>query len=263
MRLALAQVEPTKADLETAFARIEESFARSQEASVDMLVLPELYLPGYNQPDHHHGLAQELEDAWIRAVSELAQRFRCAITFGWAERSGDRVYNATTVLGKDGETLAHYRKLQLFGDMERQSFAPGAAPPPVFEFMNRQIGLLICYDIEFPEHSRALAARGAEVVLVPTANPAGYEIVQNTLVPARAYESKLTVAYANYCGSEMGLQFGGRSLIVGPDGATLAKAEQEEILLIADVPHHDSYPSDQLSTQLRDFRSTEDDEASD
>ncbi|MEM1360203.1 MAG: carbon-nitrogen hydrolase family protein [Pseudomonadota bacterium] len=254
MKLALAQTPPTNADIEAAFARIDQSLEQCRLASVDMLVLPELYLPGYNQPEQHQAMAQDRDEGWLSALAERARKSSCAITFGWAERCGGTVFNTATTLDKTGEPLAHYRKLQLFGEMERQSFKPGTAPPPVFRFMGRQIGLLICYDIEFPEHSRALATCGAEVILVPTANPEGYDVVQNLLVPARAYENRLTIAYANYCGAESGLRFGGQSLIAGPDGAALAKAGQAETLLIVDVPSLDRYPQDQLSTQLRDIR---------
>ncbi len=150
--------------------------------------------------------------------------------------------------------LAHYRKIQLFGEMERASFRAGEDLPPVFELGGRRFGLLICYDIEFPEHARGLARRGAQAILVPTANPSGYEHVQRLLVPARACENGVFVAYANYCGTDQGLRFGGGSVIAGPDGAALASSGTAPALLIADLPELSAYPGEMLSAQLADLR---------
>lgn len=254
MKLALSQAAPTDGDLEGAFARIARDLQAAAAAGGRMLVLPELVLPGYNRPDLHAAAAQSLDGPWISRLRDLARAAGCGLTLGWAERDGDGVFNAATAIGRDGEILGHYRKIQLYGEMERASFRFGAAPPPIFDLEGRRCGLLICYDVEFPGHVADLARRGAEMLLVPTANPAGYEHVQGILVPARAYENRLVVAYANFCGRENGLSFGGRSVIVGPDGAALAAAGQSPALLVVDLPSLADYPPDLLSTQARDLR---------
>lgn len=221
---------------------------------VDLVVLPELIVPGYNHPQAHRALAAPLDGATCRAMAALAQEAGLAVAYGWAERDGDAVYNAASVIGPDGARLAHYRKIQLFGAKERASFTPGAAPPPVFDYMGRKIGLLICYDIEFPEHGRALGRMGADLALVPTANPAGYEHVQELLVPARAYENRMIVVYANYCGQDGDVRFGGRSVIAGPDGGVLASAGVMPATLITELPNCAAYPAALLSDQRADLR---------
>jgi len=103
-------------------------------------------------------------------------------------------------------------------------------------------------------HVRALAERGVELLLVPTANPAGFEHVSRYIIPARASEYAMTIAYANYVGQEQGAEFGGHSLIAAPDGAALATAHTTETMLITDIAR----PLDpaRLSTQTTDYRET-------
>jgi predicted amidohydrolase len=254
MKLALSQTSPTNGDLVTAFAHVEAMLAASAKAGADMLVLPELFLPGYNRPDLHGQLAQPQGGEWIARLGRMAAAAHCALTVGWAERVGPDVFNAATVIGADGNVVAHYRKIQLFGPMERASFVHGAEPPPVFDLGGLRFGVLICYDIEFKEHVADLAARGAEVILVPTANPMEFEHVQRVLVPARAYENRVFVAYGNYCGEEQGLVFGGESLIVGPDAAVLVSAGQAPALMIVDLPALSTYPADGLSALGAEYR---------
>lgn len=254
MKLALHQGAPADGDVAGALARARRLLEGAAALGARMLVLPELFLPGYNRPDLHPLMAEGPEGAWLSFLATATRSAGCGLTFGWAERAGDRLYNAATALGPDGAVCAHYRKIQLFGAMERSVFTPGTEPPPVFTLEGRRFGLLVCYDIEFPEHARSLARRGAEILLVPTANPAGFEHVQQILVPARAHENAMIVAYANYCGAENGLVFGGGSVIAGPDARPLASAGTRETLLLVDLPGPEAFDTAHLSTQLRDLR---------
>jgi predicted amidohydrolase len=163
-----------------------------------------------------------------------------------------RVYNSAALIDRKGHLVAVYRKVQLFGALEASYFTPGDQYV-VTSVGGLTIGLAICYDIEFPEFSRALRRRGVELVLVPTANMAPYWEVPKTLVRARALENGISVAYANHSGCEGALHFTGLSGIAGPDGIDLARAGPNgEVLLVADIPT-DMRP-DTLSTQLSDLR---------
>ncbi|GHG94154.1 carbon-nitrogen hydrolase family protein [Pseudodonghicola xiamenensis] len=253
MKLALLQTPPANGNADQALAELETAMTAAASAGADLLVTPELLLPGYNCPDLHAAEAQPVEADWIARLSALAATHRCGLVVGWAERAGDTIYNSASAIGPDGALLATYRKRQLFGPMERASFVAGCDPAPVFDLAGRRCGLQICYDIEFPEHARDLARRGAELILVPTANPVGFEHVQRLFVPARAAENAICVAYANYCGEENGLEFGGMSVVAGPDGAEIVRAGRGPALLIADLPVLGDYPAGMLSTQLDDL----------
>lgn len=218
MKLALVQPQPLESEPAQILAIIEDWVKGLAALGADLVVLPELILPGYNRPEAHHAEARLLDGDWCAAMASIARKTGCAICYGWAERLGDQVFNAASVLDKTGARVAHYRKIQLFGEMEKASFAFGTQAPPVFELNGKRMGILICYDIEFPEYARALAQAGCELILVPTANPVGYDHVPDLLVRARANENAVTVAYANYSGPDSGINFGGRSIIAGPDG---------------------------------------------
>ena len=128
--------------------------------------------------------------------------------------------------------------MHLFGDVDRRLFVPNPERPAAFDFDGARSGVLICYDVEFPEAVRRLAVGGARTVLVPTANMAGYDDVQQILVPARACENGCGVVYANYCGADDLFEYNGLSEVCGPDGAVLARAgAQGEQLVIADLPN--------------------------
>ncbi|WP_176473800.1 carbon-nitrogen hydrolase family protein [Actibacterium ureilyticum] len=254
MKLGIIQLSAARDTPERIVALMEAAISESTAQDVDLVVFPELTLPGYNVPERHQRDAQSTDGLWMTRIAGMAREYRCAIALGWAERADDTVYNSATVVARTGDVVAHYRKRQLFGAMEHESFAHGTAPAPIFEIAGRKCGLLICYEIEFPEYARDLARRGAEVVIVPTANPKGYEHVQDVLIPARACENRQFVAYANYCGEQAGLEFSGLSLVAGPDGKPLARAGCEPTALYVQLPELADYPAQSLSTQLADLR---------
>lgn len=252
MRIAVLQCEGAGGHWTSAQTRLRDALAVASNAGCNLLVAPELMMPGYNCAQAHADHARAF-DAMSRDLSTMAAEAGCALVTGWAERDGDALYNAATAIGAHGEVLAHHRKRLLFGEMERATFRTGSGAPCLFDYQGRRFGLLICYEIEFPEPARDLARQGAEVILVPTANPAGFEHVQRYLLPARAHENRGFVVYANYCGSENGLTFGGQSCVVGPDGAAILSAGGTPALLIGDLPTLGAYPEGVLSTQLQDL----------
>lgn len=253
MKLALYQGPSPAGDPDAAFETLEGKLLAAAAAGAEMAVFPELFLPGYNQPERHRALAQPQGGAWEERLSVLARTAGCGLAVGWAERDGAQLFNAASCFDASGRKLAHYRKLQLFGAMEQSVFAAGA-DYEVFDLGGIRTALLICYDVEFAPHCRALKERGAELLLVPTANPAGFEHVSDLLLPARAVENNLIIAYANYCGRDNGLAFAGGSMVAGPDGEILAKAGKAETLLITDLAGVEAIDTSRISTQIHDFR---------
>jgi nitrilase len=270
MKLALYQGASPAGETEAAFATIGSSLRAAATAGAGMLVFPELFLPGYNQPALHRSLAQPRGGPWETHFAALARHAGCGLTIGWAERDGEILYNAASSFDGQGNRIGHYRKIQLYGPMENAVFIPGD-DYCIFDFAGYRTALLICYDVEFAGHCRALKDLGAELLLVPTANPAGFEHVSDILLPARAAEMNLTIAYANYCGpedrreddadSENRLSFGGGSLLLGPDARMLAKAGNRETLLIADLGGPAPIDPYRVSTQQQDYRPQEPREA--
>ena len=114
--------------------------------------------------------------------------------------------------------------------------------------------MLICYDVEFPENVRHLALLGADLVAVPTALMRPFDVVANILVPARAYENQVFVAYVDRCGHEGDFEYCGLSCVVGPDGVDLARAGRGEELILADIDKAVLLRSRQVNTHMRDRR---------
>jgi 5-aminopentanamidase len=188
-------------------------------------------------------LAEDAGGPTEAAVAQIARRHHLAIVYGHPERapgdsaSKDRAYNAATMIGADGVVRGRHRKVHLYGDLDRGQFVASSERPAAFDFDGRRVGMLICYDVEFPEAVRSLAVDGAAAVFVPTANMTGCDEVQEILVRARACENNCGVVYANYCGADDVFEYNGLSVICGPRGEVLARADAKaEELLIADLP---------------------------
>jgi nitrilase len=249
MRLAVWQGASPAGQADAAFAALGPALAAAGAAGATMLVAPEAYLPGYNQDDIAVQ-AQPRDGPWVARLAGMAARAGCGLVTGYAERDGDEVHNAAIAIGPDGITLAHYRKIQLYGPREKAIYAAGH-DYVLFDLAGTTATILICYDIEFAPHVAALAARGATLFLVPTANMAPFTHVVRATVPAMAANHGITIAYANYCGVEGDLAYVGGSLIAGPHGEVLAQAGDHPALLIVDVPQAD--PT-RITTQSADFR---------
>ena len=253
MRLALYQGPSPAGDVAAAFEAVESALSAASAMRADIAVFPEIFLPGYNVPRPE---AQPLDGPWVRRLGAAAREAGVALVIGMAEQAGGVVYNSAVVLGPDGGLLASYRKLQLFGEREKALYAPGDAYV-VFPFRNRRIGLLICYDVEFPEHCRAIARHGADLVLVPTANMPPFDNVNRVTIAARALDHGVTLAYCNYCGVEGDLTYVGRSVIAGPDGEPIALAGVEAALLIADLPEPGASEHPTVTGTLDELRAIE------
>ena len=252
MKIALYQGPSPAGATEAAFAVVARTLAAAAAGGARMAVFPELFLPGYNYPDQAE-MAQPLGGAWCARLAALARAAGCGLVVGLAERDGARLYNTAVAYDASGALLASYRKVQLYGPRENAIFTPGDRLCS-FDLAGRRVGLLICYDIEFAPHVRALAGRGAEVILCPTANMLPFTHVGRVTVPAQAANHAVAIVYANYCGAEGDLTYAGGSVIAGADGAVLAMAGPGEALLIVDLMAPDRAV---LSTQLADFRAVD------
>jgi predicted amidohydrolase len=234
MLIGLLQMEPVAAAPARNLARIEIAARSAVAAGAELLVTPEMSLSGYAIGADIARLAEPRDGAMVSALGRMAVEQGLALLAGFPERDGLRVFNSVMLAKPDG-TRIFYRKCHLYGPEEKAHFSAGGEPPPLFEIGGFKAGLLICYDIEFPEMVRGLALAGAELILVATALAATpcCRRVAETIVPARALENHVFIAYADLCGTERGLTYQGDSSIVGPDGEILARAGRGEALLLA------------------------------
>ncbi|MHC3428308.1 carbon-nitrogen hydrolase family protein [Streptomyces sp. DT18] len=251
LRLALAQSSGTPGDVRANLDALDALAARAASSGAHLLVAPELFLSGYapehrspdagvagsrSEPDAPPLAALALEEAEAAAeLGALARRHGLAVLAGYPERAGSATYNSALLVGPDGAPLAAYRKTHLYGPYERAVFTAGDRAVVQAELRGVRLGVLICYDVEFPENVRAHADAGTEVLLVPTALLAPYDFVARSLVPVRAFESQLHIAYVNRTGPEGGFDFVGLSCLVAPDGTAPARAGASPELLLAEA----------------------------
>lgn len=239
-----------------ALVLLDATAAQAHAQGAELLVCPEMSLTGYQiGAAGVAAFAEPADGPLAEAVAAIAQRHGIAIVYGYPERHAQskKPYNAAQFVDADGQRLSNYRKTHLFGDIDRAQFSSGAQAPAVFEWNGWRLGLLICYDIEFPEPARSLALQGADAILVPTANMIAFDEVQRVLLPARALENRVFVAYANACGQEGDTTYGGLSTVCGAMGAVLAQGGRDEELLLASLSRSDLLTV-RGSSQLNDRR---------
>ncbi|WP_461007213.1 carbon-nitrogen hydrolase family protein [Streptomyces capparidis] len=230
------QARPGPGVKERTLELLDATARRAAALGARLLVCPEMFLTGYLIGDDTARLAEPADGPSAARAARIAAAHGVALVYGYPERDAEgRVFNAVQVLGPDGARLAGYRKTHLYGDHDRAHFAPGDRAVVQARLDGVTLGFLVCYDLEFPENARAHAVHGTDLLVVPTGLMRPYEIVPRLLVPARAFENQLYVAYVNRCGAESGTEYAGLSCLAGPDGATRAGAGTGEELLVADV----------------------------
>jgi predicted amidohydrolase len=256
MRLALDQSAPTTGGSAGALDRLDRAAKAAAAGGASLLITPEMALTGYNIGAHAvRAAAEPVGGPMLAAIAGIAARHRIALLAGFPELGADdHVYNAVHLVDNQGRGRATYRKTHLYGAVDRAQFTPGEALSAPVELDGWSFGLAICYDIEFPEFARAQALAGVDAILVPTANMAPYYGVPTRIVPARAEENEIYVAYANYCGCEREFTYCGLSCVCGPDGADLARAGSGEEMIFADLSKQHLAAIRAKSTHLADRR---------
>ncbi|MGW7529353.1 carbon-nitrogen hydrolase family protein [Streptomyces sp. NPDC054783] len=254
MRTALLQSSGRPGSIAENLKVLDEAAGRAAAAGAALLAAPEMFLTGYAIGDDIARLAEPADGDSADAIAELAHRHGLAIVYGYPERDGATVYNSAQLISADGIRLANYRKTHLFGCFERDHFTPGEQPVVQAELNGLTVGLMICYDVEFPENVRAHALAGTDLLVVPTAQMHPFQFVAEALVPVRAWENQMYVAYVNRVGQEGEFEFVGLSVLAGPDGIARARAGRAEQLVFADADPASLAASREANPYLQDRR---------
>ena len=236
MKLAIFQMNSVDRSVTENAALFDQACADAKSGNADLIIFPEMALTGYNiGADRIRKLAEPCDGPMIQTLRDMAKHHRIGVLCGFPELDGEQVFNAAVIIDATGSVLSICRKAHLFGDVDRAAFSPADTLCPLVQFGDWSVGFAICYDVEFPELVRAYALAGADIVLVPTANMLPYIGIATRVVPARAEENEIYVAYANRVGREGAFEYCGLSCVVGPDGNDVARAGRNEELMIADI----------------------------
>jgi predicted amidohydrolase len=225
MRLALLQNDSVPGDKQWQLTAIGE-VARHLQGRADLLVTPELFMTGYRlDADVLSALAEPADGDFAHGVAALAAETGVAILYGFPERDGDLVYNSVQAFDRAGQPLGLYRKLHLPSHDERAVFATGDRLV-TFDLCGFKVAPLIC---------RACVDAGADLVLAPTALRKHWAQIAEMMIPIRALENGVFLAYANQAGTEADWDYAGLSCIVGPDGQVLVRGGAEPAVILAEL----------------------------
>jgi 5-aminopentanamidase len=235
-----------------------ETIARLSNGSqeLDLILFPELFLTGYDcGVEILIASAMTINSKEIEYIrTNICQKYHIAICFGYSERDNETIYNSAVLIDARGEVVMNYRKTHLWDPdcvYEKCAFSPGDSLPVADLFVERtsqsiRVGILICFDLEFPEPARVLRLAGASLILVPTA--VVDTLPAQCMVRCRAGENLLFIVYSNFTGpcliSSNQSSFCGLSGVFGPDGRELVRAEADGIGL---------YTAHLLGTEFQDY----------
>ena len=237
--------------------RLERAVRLAKFYKVQLLSFPELYVPGYTlSPEMAKKVAEYKDGPSISKGCEIALKYNMAILLPYAEKvdqtdGSKKYFDSIAVISEKGKLLNSYRKTHLYGQQERDNWSFGRSDYPVYSIFGFPVGVLNCYECEFPELSRILALKGAKLIVGPTAAdnyytlPDGkrsnvpYPDISRILIPAYAYANNIFFAYSNRAGYEHRgkdqWHYRGNSIVCGPHGDIIVVANHEQdTMLIAD-----------------------------
>lgn len=226
-QIAVAQQPATLGDIAANTRLAVDQIAASGARGDDLLIFPETYLNGYmfESADDVERSALSLGDTALAAVADASAQHGVHTVMGFLERDGDEVYNSAATFGPDG-LLGTYRKQHLPFLGADRFVSPGRdRAPRVVSTSFGKVGMMICFDLRFPESARELALQGADIIAMPTAWPMHATFLADHVTRVRALENLVFLAVADRADEELGTQFLGRSQIVGPDGAVVLDAQ--------------------------------------
>jgi len=266
MKVACAQFRH-EGDRERSLDKGLEWVARAAEAGAELIVFPELafdfFFPQVRADASYFDLGEPIPGPTTERFQAAAAKHGIVTVINVFERAAPgRYYDASPVIDADGTLLGVSRMLHIAeepGYNEKFYYWPGDGGWPVFETKAGRLGVAICYDRHYPEHFRALALDGAEIVVVPTATSIAEQAFRNVWeieVQAAAVANQIFIAVANRAGRDGELQFFGASFVSGPNGMIMNRAAtDEEELLVTEIDLNAIEETRRHVPFLRDLRS--------
>ncbi len=256
VKIALVQLQPVLGDKS---ANIE--LIRKAVASTDapLVIFPEMFLTGYMVRDKLQPLAETLDGLSVRAVCEIARSENRCIIVGMPEKDSVRdgiLYNSAVVVQPDG-SVGTYHKMHLvnFGPFEEYTYFAKGARMPLFDTPAGKVGIIICFDIFFPELCKYYALEGADMIVCISASPSVTREFFEKVMVARAIENTVFFAYVNFVGPEKNLIFWGGDALVSPRGDIIARGGYyEEGIVEVDVDLKELEVARQFRPTIRESR---------
>lgn len=257
--VALAQISCQQADKAKNLTKIKNIVAKAKKLGAELVIFPELSLTGYVVRDEIYELAERIPGPSTRTMEEVAKKNQIHLVFGMPEISAKTeatLHNSAVLIGPEG-FIGKYHKMYLPTHSifeEKRYFRPGYETA-VFDTELGKLGLIICYDIYFPEVTRLTRLEGAELIVCISASPGVRRSFFEVLTVARAIENTAFLAFVNLAGIQDGLQFWGGSRLIGPSGRILVQAKyDEDDFVMGEVNYPDMRSVEAFVPTLRDLR---------
>ncbi len=234
VKIALAQMDVSTGQPEVNLARVRSFAAEARAAGAEILLLPELWLHGYDL-ERAGEWAAPLGEGGFAHMAALAREFGLYMAGSLLERHAAGISNTAVLYAPDGGLLGSYRKVHLFRLMREHRYLVPGDHATLCATPWGPVGLAICYDLRFPELFRAMALAGAALFLVPAQWPVRRVEAWLLLARARAVENELFVAACNRVGDDGQVEFPGRSCVADPWGNVLVEGDGQERLLVARI----------------------------
>lgn len=228
---SIFQFDIRKGDLSGNVKTALEGISRVGDQGADLLVLPELWSCGYDYPGLAAHAARTPEV--LETLSRTAQEKGLVIAGSLPEADAEGIYNTLYVMDSKGGIAGKYRKTHLFSLIEEDRHFRAGSRAMVCDTAAGRLGLMLCFDLRFPELCRSLALQGAQIVIVPAQWPAARIHHWDILLRARAIENQLFVIGANRYGTDEDLVFNGHSGIISPAGEVQAFSAGPDTLVTA------------------------------
>lgn len=230
----IAQLTPRLGDKKLNYQIIKETMMEAKKNNSQLVVFPELFLSGYSIGNKVNELAETVDGPYLTKIRDLCKEMNLHVVISFPEDGQDgNYYIASSFIDNNGEVLGTYRKMHLF-DIEKKFFTPGEEFK-VVETKFGKVGLMICFDVEFPEMARALKLKGADLLIIVNANMHPYKNHHHIYARSRAMENEITVIICNRLGVEDELEFCGDSMIVDAFGEVVLSLGKEENTGLASI----------------------------
>jgi len=258
--VALGQISCRVGDKKHNIEAMKRKIRQAKKRKADLIAFPELALTGYVVRDRAYELAEPVPGGpSVREIEEITKKEDIYIIFGMIERSQKAsavLHNDAILIGPKGY-IGKYEKMYLPTHSvfeEKRYFRPGYQTP-TFETELGKLGMIICYDVFFPEVTRLLSLKGAKLIVCISASPSVRRGFFETLTVARAMENTVFLAFVNLAGIEDGLQFWGGSRIIAPSGSLISRAKyDEDDLVTAKINYSELTRVQAFVPTLRDLR---------
>ena len=224
MKVAIVSMRPKIADKKANLKKMQKYIENNK---ADFFVFGEITLTGYRIKDEMRNLAEKKNGPSIKYMKKIAEKNKCYIVFGmplYDEKVEGIIHNAAILVHPNGK-VDIYKKwfLPTFGPFEEKIFFDEGETTPIFKTKFGKIGLIVCYDIFFPELCRAYSMQGADIIICLSATPSVNRKYFETLIPARAVENTVFFIYVNIVGTQEDLVFWGGAQIYDPFGNLVKK----------------------------------------